>query len=527
MKRLLLVLLMGVFISTAQHHVLAQKCFDFEDGNLPPEFSLSQNSAWKITSQSIDGGYSLADSVAPSNKAVSESFSFSLPHSVQAIADTFSISLKFTYGTGETAVVSTNRFGVFVGANIGNPDSISFANEKLQSFVLTFNGTRGDDTLRLFYLQNKKLTPVISTQARCNGTTLAVRLIRSVQGTLTLLVGTDGSFDNMQSYIAGNSSCDFAGNGIGVHLVTSTAKNNKCLVLDNIEATFAPRQRYVLPSGAVVINEVLFNPYTGGVDFVELYNCSNAVVNLKGCSIANRKIETGVIDKSYTLPNYSLLPNKYVAVTTKPDVVQAQYFCENTDAFIALATMPSYPNEEGCVTLLNTDGTLLEDFYYSDKMHNDVLVDTKGVSLERINPNRAASEGANWTSAAQEVGFATPTYKNSQYSTHDFKGSDVVSISPEVFSPDGDGVDDMLFIGYRMPAEGYIANITIFTSAGKVAKILCRNTTLAVEGQLSWDGVCDNGKRADVGIYLVLVEAFSLSGKVNRYKKTCVVGARF
>jgi hypothetical protein len=205
-------------------------------------------------------------------------------------------------------------------------------------------------------------------------------------------------------------------------------------------------------------------------------------------------------------------------------VVRAQYSCPNPKAFIALANLPSYPNEEGCVALLGSDGAALEDFYYTEKMHSGVLAATKGVSLERINPNRPASEASGWFSAAQVAGFATPTGKNSHYSEREDSGSDAVNLFPETFSPNGDGRDDVLFIGYAMPAEGYIANVTVFDAAGRIVKTLYRNTTLAVEGRLSWDGTCSNGKIADMGIYVVYVEVFSLDGKVNRYKKTCVVG---
>ncbi|MDR0712243.1 MAG: lamin tail domain-containing protein [Prevotellaceae bacterium] len=278
-------------------------------------------------------------------------------------------------------------------------------------------------------------------------------------------------------------------------------------------------------AGDVVINEVLFNPYAGGVDFVEIYNCSDKIAELEKVRIANRNVNNGVISKSYPLPAYALFPRSYVVVTTLPDVVREQYRCPNPEAFITLATLPPYPNEQGCVTLLDSAGATLENFYYSEKMHNGVLTNTKGVSLERINPHRPASETSSWLSAAQASGFATPTGKNSQHSEYEDNSSDAVRLFPETFSPNGDGVDDILFIGYTMPAEGYIANVTIFDAAGRIAKTLCRNVTLAVEGRLSWDGICNNGKVADIGIYVVYVEVFLLSGKINRYKKTCVVGA--
>ncbi|MDR1415816.1 MAG: lamin tail domain-containing protein, partial [Prevotellaceae bacterium] len=142
----------------------------------------------------------------------------------------------------------------------------------------------------------------------------------------------------------------------------------------------------------VVINEVLFNPHAGGVDFVELYNRSEKIAELEGLRLANRRTANGAIDRSYALPAYTLFPREYVVVTTLPDVVREQYSCPNPEAFITLAALPSYPNEEGCVALLDSAGVALEDFYYSEKMHSGIVAIPKGISLERINPHRPASE---------------------------------------------------------------------------------------------------------------------------------------
>ncbi|MGL4364838.1 MAG: lamin tail domain-containing protein [Bacteroidales bacterium] len=307
--------------------------------------------------------------------------------------------------------------------------------------------------------------------------------------------------------IAHNSICDLAG---------------QCIELFEIEIGFGESPS----NGDIIINELLFNPYTGGVDFVELYNRSNKIIETQNLKIANRRNSTGNIDKIYTLPNYTLLPNTYVVLTTNPYIIQTQYYCKYPQAFITLSNLPTYANDQGCVVLLNEDSTQLEEFYYTEKMHSNILSNKKGISLERINPHRPASEASNWLSAAQLFGFATPTYKNSQYSENEGDTESTISISPEVFSPDGDGVDDVLFINYNLPEAGYIANVKIFTAKGRLVKTLLQNVTLATEGRFSWDGVGDNAHIVPIGIYIVQIELFTLNGKVQRYKKPCVVGAR-
>jgi hypothetical protein len=278
--------------------------------------------------------------------------------------------------------------------------------------------------------------------------------------------------------------------------------------------------------GDVIINELMFHPRVGGVDFVELYNRSDKIAELEGLRLARRSVLNGALDKSYALPAYTLFPGEYVVATTLPDAVREQYRCPNPEAFITLATLPSYPNSAGCVALLDSANRTMEDFYYSEKMHSGILTNFAGVSLERISPRLPAGDASSWLSAAQAAGFATPTGKNSQYSEREDNSSHPVSLFPEVFSPDSDGFDDVLFISYAMPAGGYVANIAIFDAAGKLVKNLCRNATLSVEGRLSWDGVCNDGKVAAVGVYVVYVEIFSLDGKVKRYKETCVVSTR-
>jgi hypothetical protein len=157
-------------------------------------------------------------------------------------------------------------------------------------------------------------------------------------------------------------------------------------------------------------------------------------------------------------------------------------------------------------------------------MHFPLLVNTKGVSLERIDFNRASNDKTNWNSASENVGFATPAYQNSQYLQSD--GGSGFSLMNPLFSPDNDGYNDVLTIHYALNENGKIGNIYIFDNKGRPIKHLMRNQPLTHEGAISWNGMNDDNEKAAIGIYLVYIELFDLSGKLNRYKLICTLAGK-
>lgn len=277
----------------------------------------------------------------------------------------------------------------------------------------------------------------------------------------------------------------------------------------------------------VVINEVLFNPYTGGVDFVELFNRSDKPVDLKKMWIANLNRTTLVLNEFYPASDtaWILLPNSYAVLSQDPRLVEQFYYVENPKAMVWTRRMPAYANDNGYVLLLDEWGDVVDRFDYNERMHNKLISNVKGVSLERIHPNMPTNDPSSWQSAAQTSGFATPTARNSQY-TEPTKGKDAFNLSHQVFSPDGDGFEDVLLINYELPESGYIANIMVFDSRGRRVKRLAANMPLGTSGSIKWDGTTDAGGRANMGAYVIFIEAFDLKGNVKRYKKTVVVATR-
>ena len=276
----------------------------------------------------------------------------------------------------------------------------------------------------------------------------------------------------------------------------------------------------------IVINEILFNPKPNGTDYVEIYNRSTRIIDLKQTYIANRS-SAGVISniKQLSADNYLLFPQDFMVITEDPAIVKRDFITKNMDAFVTVASMPSYNDDEGDVIILNVQGNITDELKYDEKWHFKLIDNREGVALERVDYNATTQNPDNWHSAATSAGYGTPTYKNSQYRI-DLQVQGEISVSPEIVSPDNDGMDDFATIDYSFPSPGYVANITIFDAAGRIIRYLQRNALCGIKGSFRWDGLGDKNQQLSTGIYIIYTEVFNLDGKKKQFKHTIVLARR-
>lgn len=279
--------------------------------------------------------------------------------------------------------------------------------------------------------------------------------------------------------------------------------------------------------GAILLNEILFNPITGGVDYVEIYNNTANTINLASLRIA--KTEKGDTTWQTISPifgqNDSLLAGELLCLTTKVSLQQNTYLPPSTAAFMEMKTMPSFEDTEGEVLIFNERDVMLDRFYYKDDYHFPALKDKNGISLERISLANATANPDNWHSAASTVNYGTPGYENSVRA--ELQGGDEsVSLEYDVFSPNGDGEKDVLPINYKFDIAGGNARVFIYDSQGILVKNVANNILIGPEaGTIFWDGTNNNGERALIGLYVVVFEFQNMgSGKKQAFKKACTLG---
>lgn len=283
-----------------------------------------------------------------------------------------------------------------------------------------------------------------------------------------------------------------------------------------------------IAEGDILINEIMFDPIAPGVDYVELYNPTDKTFDLSELMLGVVKETfpnpTDTTLKDITSDSRLLLPQSYVLLSTNSQIVGQQYDCA-TDNFVQMESFPIYANAGGTAVVMSKLGVVIDQMYFSEKMHYPLLKVTKGVALERVSFNQPSMDANNWHSAAESVHFGTPGYANSMMQNAE-PSEDAISVSPEVFSPDGDGFDDDCFINYHFDEAGYTMNVYIFNVAGQLVKHLAKGELVGQEGSVIWNGTDNNNNRVPIGVYIVVTEVFNLDGVVKKYKNAAVVATR-
>lgn len=274
--------------------------------------------------------------------------------------------------------------------------------------------------------------------------------------------------------------------------------------------------------GDLIINEILFNPLTGGSDFVEIYNNSNKFINLKDWEFAN--IKDGEIGNNKVVSvNYILAPNDYVVATKDINFQMMNYPVAVPNKFIEM-DLPSYTNDSSTVFLIYNN-TVMDKVSYNKDWHFALLQSQKGVSLERISPDMPSNSSDSWHSASETIGFATPGRVNSQEAKP--KGEGTLTLSSKTISPDEDGFEDVLLLTYQVDSPDLLGSITIYDDRGRVVKTLVISHLLGSEGTFKWAGTTDDDQKANIGPHVIIFDIFDLNNaKQQTIRKVVTVAGR-
>lgn len=276
---------------------------------------------------------------------------------------------------------------------------------------------------------------------------------------------------------------------------------------------------FVLPDhiskGDIIINEILFDPFPSGVDFLEIFNNSEKYLDLRQINFSNDS------SRFYALINQPEIigPGKYISVTTDTNRLLNDY--PHALNLLQTPAIPPLPNTGGDIYLFN-DKQVLDVVTYSADYHLPFLQSSEGVSLERISPSAPSEDKNNWHSASSTAGFATPGAINSQ-NIFSEDSEYPLSLSSSYLTPDQNGDKDFVVIKYVFNNPGLIGSFSVYDPFGKKIKTIANNSTLAMNGQFVWDGSNDENYPVKSGHYLLVAEIFGISGEIYLFKEKIAV----
>lgn len=296
--------------------------------------------------------------------------------------------------------------------------------------------------------------------------------------------------------------------------------------------------------GDLAINEIMYRPIARPGDhipdqseYVELWNTSGHSLSLEGLRLRGEGDENGRF--APLLPARSR--HRRVAAGSL-----ALLYADTAGSFGSSRTARYFRLEEaggasllrfdrltlglgegGVLVLADSSGAAIDSVPYSPEWHNPALADNRGISLEKIDPALPGHRSQSWGSSAAPLG-GTPLEENSIYagSPHG-RETEGLTLAPDPFSPDGDGYEDHLLIGYRLNRPDYLIRVRIYDRYGRLVRTLADGRRAGSEGSLVWDGLSDERRSNRIGIYIVILEAYNaVSGARQAFRKTAVLARR-
>ena len=255
---------------------------------------------------------------------------------------------------------------------------------------------------------------------------------------------------------------------------------------ENNIATFLLPVRYLF--GDVLVNEFFPLPDSTESEFVEIIPQTN--VNMNNWTIRDLGGAKGVF------PNLDLSAFTYCLIADDSSFLD---IIPDTSILILPGNgLPGLNNSSETIYILDHTESVIDSLQYNE---NWSLMNSRSVEKYRITDT--SNEPNNWGISVGESG-KTPGFQNSLFFS-DLPSKGRVTISPDPFSPDGDGIDDELTITYSLPYLGAAIRWEIIDMAGRVIAKPYYNYQVGQNGKLKWNGKRDNGKSARIGIYVMKI----------------------
>ncbi len=271
---------------------------------------------------------------------------------------------------------------------------------------------------------------------------------------------------------------------------------------------------------SLIINEVMYDPVSTSCEYIELLNTSTSQISLIGWTITDTPTPSGNKNMIRISGSVKIEPNSFLIISADSTIFNIFPMLRNKSSLYIINKELSLSNSSDDIVLRDNIGNLIDSIRYNSNWHRNIS--PYGRSLEKIVSTTSGTTSNNWSTSVN-INGGTPGEKNSIVVSSP-STEEELSVSPNPFSPDGDGFEDFTIISYSIKSSTVNIRARVFDRRGYLIRSLANNNATTSIGTLIWDGFNDEEEKIRIGAYILLFEATDQLGKsVMQSKKVIVV----
>jgi hypothetical protein len=281
-----------------------------------------------------------------------------------------------------------------------------------------------------------------------------------------------------------------------------------------------------IPMDSVVINEIMFDPLVSSCQWLEVYNLSGKWISMDSTRLITG--ESKPSEYSHAIPPLTITPDSFGIITANDSIYTTYPALTGRSGITQVGSSTLDLGKDSCfVVLHNRDSSTVDSVHYNKSWQQSLLKKSfVGISLERKDPRAESNDPQNWHASLDS---ATPLATNS-VDTSDSTNTPAIgtvfkaTFSPNPFSPDGDGFEDVSTLTIQTGTSGsWAMQVRIYDARGRIVRTLANATAVLGASALTFDGKRDNGQTLPPGLYTVLVEITSQSPAQSLKQETGVI----